>query len=247
MVWARLEDTFTEHPKVVGLSDRAFRLHVTAIVYASRLKTDGLVPASMPRSWGFAKKHSDELVAERLWEVTPKGFQVHDFLEYNPSKVEIEEKSARLASVRSNAGKAGAAKRWQTDGKADGNGHGKSHGNTGMAPSPDDDDLTDSTFGARASSASSDLDRGHAFAMAFAILPWRQKAAARLETAGYLDDAELAGLASVERDYSPEQAESALERCESRNRLPFVRNLREELIAEFGEPDWVRPEPQRYG
>jgi hypothetical protein len=43
MTWVRLDDQFPDHPKVVNLSDRAFRLHVWGICYSARFLTDGLI------------------------------------------------------------------------------------------------------------------------------------------------------------------------------------------------------------
>jgi hypothetical protein len=52
------------------------------------------------------------LVECRLWErdETRSGYVVHDFLDYNPSKKEVEEDRAR----KSSAGRAGAQKRWHS-------------------------------------------------------------------------------------------------------------------------------------
>lgn len=102
MTWVRIDDQFADHPKVVGLSASAFRLHVTAICYAARQETDGVIP----RGAAFvlaAKRHAKELVEAGLWEVHPSGFRVHDYLEYNPSAQSLREKRA-ADSARKNGG-----------------------------------------------------------------------------------------------------------------------------------------------
>ena len=47
MTWVVLDDKMPEHPKNVGLSDGAFRLHVSGICYCNRHLTDGIISADM--------------------------------------------------------------------------------------------------------------------------------------------------------------------------------------------------------
>ena len=41
MTWLRIDDAMVDHPKIIGLSDGAFRLHITALCYCARHLTDG--------------------------------------------------------------------------------------------------------------------------------------------------------------------------------------------------------------
>lgn len=110
MTWVRLDDQFADHPKVVGLSAKAFRLHVTAICYAARQETDGVIP----RGVAFvvaARKWLGELTSAGLWEDHPSGYVIHDYLEYNPSADEVRSKRNSKAM----AGARGAAARWHSD------------------------------------------------------------------------------------------------------------------------------------
>jgi hypothetical protein len=98
VTWVRLDDNFPDHPKVDGLSDPAFRLYVTALCHAGRLLTDGFVGSSrvsrlLPR---FKRSYVDELVEAGLWDVVEGGWQIHDFLDRNPSaaKVKAEREAA---------------------------------------------------------------------------------------------------------------------------------------------------------
>lgn len=118
MPFLNLDDNFAEHPKVDGLTDGAFRLHVSALCYASRHLTDGLieadrVPRLVPR---FRPKYLRELLDRRMWlpSTSPSGYTIHDFLEWNRSREEIQADRERMRKVRSAAGKKGAAARWQT-------------------------------------------------------------------------------------------------------------------------------------
>lgn len=45
MTWTRLSDSFADSPQILALSDAAFRLHVTMLVWCNKQLTDGRVPA----------------------------------------------------------------------------------------------------------------------------------------------------------------------------------------------------------
>lgn len=111
MTWVRLDDGFPTHPKVLALSDRAFRAHVMGLCYASQHHTDGFVQKGY-----VPDRAAAELVEGGLWEpiVGREGFQIHDFLTYNLSRSEWQ----ALSQKRSKAGSKGAARRWQGDSKA---------------------------------------------------------------------------------------------------------------------------------
>ena len=110
MPWANLDDQFPEHPKNDGLSDAAFRLAVSGICYANRFLTDGFVasdrvPRIVPR---FRKAALDELVSGGLWLTVAGGYEIHDFLDWNRSRAQVEEERER----KRKAGKKGAEARW---------------------------------------------------------------------------------------------------------------------------------------
>ena len=50
MSWTKLDDLFPGHPKVITLSDSAFRLHVTALCYCASQLTDGFIPSPAIRT-----------------------------------------------------------------------------------------------------------------------------------------------------------------------------------------------------
>jgi hypothetical protein len=105
--WLRIDDGFAEHPKLMDVSDRAFRLHVAALCFCARNLTDGeLVDRSVRMVCALSaatKKHVAELVAAGLWVKRADGtFEVKDFLEYNPTaeKVKAERDAARVRMRR---------------------------------------------------------------------------------------------------------------------------------------------------
>jgi len=92
MPWIRFEDNFPEHPKVLALSDGAFRLHVRAIGYAARHLTDGHVSSAALRSMTRRPALPAELVAAGIWELNgDDGYKVHDYLHYQPSRADVQE------------------------------------------------------------------------------------------------------------------------------------------------------------
>lgn len=100
MAWAKFDDVFPEHPKIVGLSDAAFRLQVEAVCYSNRHLTDGLVLAVvLPRISGVKHpvKVAGELVAAGLWETTAEGWWIHDYLVYQPSRAKVLEEREQAA------------------------------------------------------------------------------------------------------------------------------------------------------
>lgn len=108
MTWVKLDDNFPDHPRVVGLTDRAFRTHVAGLCYCAKYLTDGNVPTSALRAIG-PRKTAQELEAAGLWAKTDHGWMIRDYLDYNPSRADVETERER----RREAGAKGARVRWQ--------------------------------------------------------------------------------------------------------------------------------------
>lgn len=87
--WARLDDGFPDHPKIEGLSDRAFRAHVTAICYCAANLTDGFVSETAAKRCRIRPQTADKLIAAGLWKRTVNGWQINDYLDYNASRESI--------------------------------------------------------------------------------------------------------------------------------------------------------------
>ena len=127
MVWVKLDDRFAEHPKILALSDKAFRLHVAALCWCGRHLSDGVIPKNAHTQLGGTASTVRELLHAGLWVKSETGHVIHDYLKFNPTAAKVE----KLRRERSDAGKMGAGKRWQTDSKHDGKGYGKRHENDG--------------------------------------------------------------------------------------------------------------------
>lgn len=144
MSWLRLDDAFPDHPKVAALSDAAFRAHVTGMAYCARHLTDGFIPERKGRE--IAGDALDELMSSPrngspLWISVSDGYEIHAYLEYNPSREDVD--GGR--KLRAEAGKKGAASRW--NGKSHGKSHSKSHGKPmPRTPNPEPNTHKDKTL-----------------------------------------------------------------------------------------------------
>lgn len=90
MPWVRLDDGFDDHPKILDLSDQAYRLHVGALCFCARTLTDGFVSEGALRRL-VNGGHVSELVDAGLWEAGDGGWWIHDFLDYNQSAEQVLE------------------------------------------------------------------------------------------------------------------------------------------------------------
>ena len=108
MVWFKVDDRLPLNPKMAGVSIAAVGLWVEAGAWASASQTDGQVLKRLLRVLhpDASEKLAEELVAAGLWEDQGDHWQIHDFLDYNPPREEVEAKKAR----RSKAGKLGGIK-----------------------------------------------------------------------------------------------------------------------------------------
>jgi hypothetical protein len=108
MTWSRFDDAAAKHPKARLAGNDAWGLWQAAVQYCNRYLTDGVVPLAAlavdclpePISMAKAKKLADKLVEARvrdgghgLFELAAPGrYVVHDFLDWNPSKEQVEAK-----------------------------------------------------------------------------------------------------------------------------------------------------------
>lgn len=103
----RLTNTILEHPKFVGLSDKAFRCYVAALCYCSRQNTDGRIVKAALQFVGPPKIIA-ELVSSGQLEFDGTDYHIHDYLKHQRSAEEID----AFRKARSADGKLGAHLRW---------------------------------------------------------------------------------------------------------------------------------------
>lgn len=98
MTWLKKDDRFPEHRKIRRLGDGAYRLHDTALHLCAKDETDGRVTADDVAEMVHGprlSKYIPTLVECGLWEIDGDGWLIHDFLDYNPSHQQQNEKRAR--------------------------------------------------------------------------------------------------------------------------------------------------------
>ena len=120
MTWGKVSDRLHAHSKARRARE-AMALWVLALSWSCDELTDGAIPADMPElliPGGDAM--AERLVSVGLWERTEAGFRFHDWDQFQPSADLERDRRESVSRVRSEAGRRGAAKRWQTDGKRDG-------------------------------------------------------------------------------------------------------------------------------
>lgn len=99
MAWIKIDDAFADHPKVIGLSDKAFRTHIEGLCYAGRYLTDGFIPTIVAaRMVQEDMAVIAELSNAGLWrdDMPNNGFRIHDYLAHQTSKKQVEEKRQSL-------------------------------------------------------------------------------------------------------------------------------------------------------
>lgn len=101
MPWVRLDDRFPSHRKVALLSDRAFRLYVSALCWSAENLTEGkITDRELPvvaRLRGI-KAAARELEAARLWDRVNDGWEIHDYLIYQRDRDQVKAERAANAA-----------------------------------------------------------------------------------------------------------------------------------------------------
>ena len=96
-----------ENPKVVGLSDAAFRAYIEAICWCSRQEEDGRIPDAALRRLA-APKSIRELVGAGLLIKHDGEHEIHDYLKHQRSRSEIQS----FRQSKADSGALGAHRRW---------------------------------------------------------------------------------------------------------------------------------------
>ena len=99
MTWIKIDDSFPNHPKIIGLTDKAFRVHISGLCYCGTYLTDGFVPMTVAAKYAEGDiSVLNELVDAGLWKdrVEQNGFVIHDYLAHQTSKRQVEDKRNAL-------------------------------------------------------------------------------------------------------------------------------------------------------
>jgi hypothetical protein len=139
MTWARIDDQFRHHPKVVQAGPLGIALHVCGLSYTAEYLTDGFIPGGAVNTlcdfagvWhrGYPPGSQDDytwtvrevvkdLVAAGMWDEVEGGYQIHDYLDYNPSREKTLAERAKKQAAGRAGGKASASTRAQASAQAE--------------------------------------------------------------------------------------------------------------------------------
>lgn len=115
MTWAKLDDRFWSHPKVLGAGNEAVGAFARCLSYCGAHLTDGRVPEGVAVFIAGSPRKVDHIVQSGLLERLPSGdLYVKDYAHYNPLRDQVEaEREKRQTRARK-----GAAARWGANGHA---------------------------------------------------------------------------------------------------------------------------------
>jgi len=101
MTWIKLDDTLPNNPKILPLSNSAFRLYIEGLCYANQYLTDGFLAQAVVKRLDGDSAHL-ELVDAGLWDIADGGMQIHDYCEHQTSRADVQaKKDAERERVRS--------------------------------------------------------------------------------------------------------------------------------------------------
>jgi len=106
--WSRLEANFATNHKVLALMDarggqHALLVYIFSHGYSIGHGTGGFVPRAAIGTFHGTSKDAALLVDVGFWDATAGGWDIHDWLDYQPSSEETEARAQRArdaAAVR---------------------------------------------------------------------------------------------------------------------------------------------------
>lgn len=104
MPWVKLDDAFWANPKVMAVGNEAVGAYVRILCYCGQHLTDGRIDDAATR---LITKPSicKRLASHGLLTKTDAGWEIPDFLDFNPSKVKVEETRRKRAQAGRKGGK----------------------------------------------------------------------------------------------------------------------------------------------
>lgn len=105
MTWVRLDDQWSDHPKFLDVGDHGRIVWVNGLCFASRFLTDGFIPARAAQNFIRCKRLLPaairELLAAGLWVTVDRGYQIHDYKEYQQLATQVKaERAANAERVK---------------------------------------------------------------------------------------------------------------------------------------------------
>jgi hypothetical protein len=111
-LFARFAIEFPDSPKIKPLSDKAFRAWVEMVCWSRRHMTDGFIAEQAFGTFGSPSARRELMSNDPVRpsvEKTEGGYQLHDFLDHQSSRAEIEAMKRQKAEAGKKGGQAKAA------------------------------------------------------------------------------------------------------------------------------------------
>jgi hypothetical protein len=127
MPWVRLDDHYFTHRKTAGLSKDAKLLDLAGMTFSAGELRDGVLTDKDIRIIAaqvdveHLKDCLHELELAGRWRHTPDGWEIHDYLDYNPSRAQVlRDREAGAERVRNFRSKRNAVTEGVTNGVSPG-------------------------------------------------------------------------------------------------------------------------------
>jgi len=111
VAWARIDDNFFSHPKVRRAGKDAVIFYMAALCHSNCYVTEGFIADDVLELIGIQsfqndpKPSADKLTECGLFIRVEGGYQIHDFLEYNYSRQQINDIKAKRAEAGRQGGR----------------------------------------------------------------------------------------------------------------------------------------------
>ena len=121
MAYTNTDYSFWTNPKIRSAGRDAAFLYIAGNGFCNEYLTDGFISDTDIETVAFnafqrqPKKAVEALVKAGLWDRVSGGYMIHDYLDYNKSKQEIEELRSKKTYAGKKGGKASAQARAQAD------------------------------------------------------------------------------------------------------------------------------------
>lgn len=89
MSWAKLDDGMWSHPKFLEISNGATGVWAKALSWSAQQLRNGAIPRTLQALLRATDSEIAELVGAGLWDQTEAGWQIHDYLVFNPSRESV--------------------------------------------------------------------------------------------------------------------------------------------------------------
>jgi len=153
LTWVKLDDGFPSHPKLAEVGPLGLAMQVAALCYCNRYLTDGYLPRAAAATlldfdgiglidgvfrgedadWRIV---SGLMVECELWDEVAGGFQIHDYLDYPPSRDAVLAERAKKKASGQAGGRASAKARAKAPAEACGQAEGQAESNPVPVPAP---------------------------------------------------------------------------------------------------------------